>query len=59
MNRCRGVLSITGDIVTMCDGSAKFIKSDIDGTVWSKLITPAGQTLPSQFNQLRLSPGDF
>jgi len=43
----------------MCDGSAKFIKSDIDGTVWSKLITPAGQTLPSQFNQLRLSPGDF
>ena len=48
-----------GVIVTMCDGSAKFIKTDIDGTVWSKLITPAGQTLPSQFNQLPLSPGDF
>ena len=48
-----------GVIVTMCDGSAKFIKTDIAGPVWSKLITPAGQTLPSQFNQLRLSSGDF
>ena len=43
----------------MCDGSVKFIKTDIDGTVWSKLITPAGQTLPSQFNQLPLSSDDF
>ena len=43
----------------MCDGSVRFIKSDIDGTVWSKLITPAGQILPSQFNQLLLRSGDF
>ncbi len=48
-----------GVMVTMCDGSVKFIKTDIDGTVWSKLITPAGQTLPSQFNQLPLSSDDF
>lgn len=48
-----------GVIVTMCDGSAKFIKSNIDGTVWSKLITPAGQTLPTQFNQLPLRSDDF
>ncbi len=48
-----------GVLVTMCDGSSKFIKSDIDGTVWSKLITPAGQTLPSQFNQLPLRSDDY
>jgi hypothetical protein len=36
----------------MCDGSVKFIKTSIDGTAWSKLITPAGETLPAQFNQL-------
>jgi prepilin-type N-terminal cleavage/methylation domain-containing protein len=48
-----------GVVVTMCDGSVKFIKTDINGTVWSKLITPAGQTLPTQFNQLPLSSDDF
>ena len=48
-----------GVIVTMCDGSVKLIKTDIDGTVWSKLITPAGQTLPSQFNQLPLRSDNF
>jgi len=48
-----------GVIVTMCDGSVKLIKTEIDGTVWSKLITPAGQTLPGQFNQLPLRTDDF
>jgi len=37
----------------------KLIKTEIDGTVWSKLITPAGQTLPVQFNQLPLRTDDF
>ena len=41
-----------GVVVLMCDGSARFIKTDVDGTVWSKLITPAGEQLPSTFNQL-------
>jgi prepilin-type N-terminal cleavage/methylation domain-containing protein/prepilin-type processing-associated H-X9-DG protein len=48
-----------GVVVTMCDGSVKFIKTDIDGTVWSKLITPAGENLPAQFNQLPLSTDGF
>jgi hypothetical protein len=43
----------------MCDGSTRFIKTDIDGTVWSKLITPAGQQVPSTFNQLPLSSDSF
>ena len=32
-------------IVGMCDGSVRTINSSIDGTVYSKLITPAGQKL--------------
>jgi type II secretory pathway pseudopilin PulG len=48
-----------GVVVTMCDGSVKFIKTDIDGTVWSKLITPAGENLPAKFNQLPLSADSF
>jgi prepilin-type N-terminal cleavage/methylation domain-containing protein/prepilin-type processing-associated H-X9-DG protein len=34
-----------------CDGSAKFITDSINGTVYSKLITPAGSRLPSVFRQ--------
>jgi prepilin-type N-terminal cleavage/methylation domain-containing protein len=48
-----------GVAVTMCDGSTRFIKSDIDGTVWSKLVTPSGQSLPQQFNQMPLSSSDY
>jgi prepilin-type N-terminal cleavage/methylation domain-containing protein len=33
-------------IVSMCDGSTRIIQEQIDGTVWAKLITPAGQNLP-------------
>jgi prepilin-type processing-associated H-X9-DG protein len=39
----------------MCDGSAKFISSSIDGTVHSKLITPAGSKLSGTVRQLPLS----
>jgi prepilin-type N-terminal cleavage/methylation domain-containing protein len=48
-----------GVVVTMCDGSVKFIKTDIAGTLWSKLFTPAGETLPAQFNQLPLSSDSY
>jgi prepilin-type N-terminal cleavage/methylation domain-containing protein/prepilin-type processing-associated H-X9-DG protein len=41
--------------VVMCDGSSRFIKTDVDGTVWSKLITPSGSQLPSIYNQLPLA----
>ena len=45
--------------VTMADGSVKFIKTDIDGTVWSKLLSPAGQNLPPQFNQLPMTSNSY
>ena len=45
----------SGVNVVMCDGSARFISSTIDGTVWSKLITPAGSRLPPIFKQFPLS----
>jgi prepilin-type N-terminal cleavage/methylation domain-containing protein/prepilin-type processing-associated H-X9-DG protein len=44
-----------GVVVTMCDGSVRFIRGDVAGTVWSKLITPAGQQLPAAFNQMPLA----
>jgi prepilin-type N-terminal cleavage/methylation domain-containing protein len=47
-----------GVVTVMCDGSTRFVKTDVDGTIWSKLITPAGQQLPSSFNQLPLT-SDF
>ena len=31
-----------GVVVCMCDGSARFISSDINGDVWAKLFTPGG-----------------
>ncbi len=41
-----------GVVVLMADGSARFVKTDIEGTVWAKLVTPAGEQLPPLFNQL-------
>jgi prepilin-type N-terminal cleavage/methylation domain-containing protein len=31
-----------GIVVVMCDGSARFISSDINGDVWAKINSPAG-----------------
>jgi prepilin-type processing-associated H-X9-DG protein len=42
-----------------CDGSVRFIDSTIDGTVYAKLLTPAGEQLPSAMRQLPLSQADF
>ena len=36
----------------MCDGSVRTISETLDGTVWSKIITPAGSKLPSLYRQL-------
>jgi prepilin-type N-terminal cleavage/methylation domain-containing protein/prepilin-type processing-associated H-X9-DG protein len=44
----------SGVNVAMCDGSVRFIVETIDGTVWSKLITPAGGRLPAAIRQLPL-----
>ncbi len=35
-----------------CDGSLKFVNDTIDGTVYSKLITPQGSKLPGNIRQL-------
>jgi prepilin-type N-terminal cleavage/methylation domain-containing protein/prepilin-type processing-associated H-X9-DG protein len=37
--------------VVMCDGSVKYINDTIDGTVWAKILSPAGSKLP-QIKQL-------
>jgi prepilin-type N-terminal cleavage/methylation domain-containing protein/prepilin-type processing-associated H-X9-DG protein len=48
-----------GVVVTMCDGSVKFIKDSIDGKVWACLMTPGGQTLPLPFKQQPINSSDF
>jgi prepilin-type N-terminal cleavage/methylation domain-containing protein/prepilin-type processing-associated H-X9-DG protein len=41
--------------VLFCDGSVRFVSDTIDGTVYAKLITPAGSKLPQQYQQLPLA----
>jgi prepilin-type N-terminal cleavage/methylation domain-containing protein len=41
-----------GFVVNMCDGSTKFLRDSIAGSVWAKLVTPAGQSLPFNLKQL-------
>jgi len=48
-----------GFVAGMCDGSVRFITQDVDGTVWAKLVTPNGGTLPSLYRQLPLSSSDI
>lgn len=45
--------------VVMCDGSAKFITDKIDGTVWAKILTPAGSKLPGPYRQLPVDADAF
>jgi prepilin-type N-terminal cleavage/methylation domain-containing protein len=35
-----------GNVTVFCDGATRFISNTIDGTVYSKIITPAGSRLP-------------
>ena len=47
-----------------CDGGVRFISSTIDGTVYAKMITPAGSKLPmftaaAGLKQLPLSQDAF
>jgi prepilin-type N-terminal cleavage/methylation domain-containing protein len=48
-----------GIVVTMCDGSTKFVRDSIDGTVWAKLITPSGATLPGPYKQTPVNSSDI
>jgi prepilin-type N-terminal cleavage/methylation domain-containing protein/prepilin-type processing-associated H-X9-DG protein len=38
-----------------CDGSVHFINSTVDGTVYAKILTPAGSKLPVPYKQLSVS----
>ncbi len=42
-----------------CDGGVRYIKSTIDGIVYSKIITPQGSKLPSYCRQLPVSQDAF
>ncbi len=42
-----------------CDGAVRFITNTIDGTVYSKLITPGGSRLPLYAKQMPLSQDAF
>jgi hypothetical protein len=42
-----------------CDGSLRFINSTIDGTVYSKIITPGGSKLPLWLKQQPVSQDAF
>jgi prepilin-type N-terminal cleavage/methylation domain-containing protein/prepilin-type processing-associated H-X9-DG protein len=42
-----------------CDGSVHFISESIDGTVYSKLITPAGSKLPAIYKQYPLGSDEY
>ncbi len=49
----------SGDNFAFCDGAVRYISSTIDGTVYSKLVTPAGCRLPLPFKQLPLCQDAF
>jgi prepilin-type processing-associated H-X9-DG protein len=45
--------------MVFCDGAVRFITNTIDGTVYSKLITPAGSRLPIYAKQQPVSQDAF
>ncbi|SIO11656.1 prepilin-type N-terminal cleavage/methylation domain-containing protein [Singulisphaera sp. GP187] len=49
----------SGCNMVFCGGEARFISSTIDGTVYAKMITPAGSKLPLGIRQLPLSQDAF
>lgn len=42
-----------------CDGSVRFISNSIDGTVYAKIVTPAGSKLPIPYKQQPVSQDAF
>jgi prepilin-type processing-associated H-X9-DG protein len=45
--------------MVFCDGAVRFITASIDGTVYSKILTPAGSRLPNYARQLPVSQDAF
>jgi prepilin-type N-terminal cleavage/methylation domain-containing protein/prepilin-type processing-associated H-X9-DG protein len=48
-----------GSNMMFCDGAVRFLTNTIDGTVYSKMITPAGSRLPLYAKQMPLSQDAF
>ena len=46
-------------VVGVCDGSSRTINEKLDGSVYAKLITPAGSLLPMKYRQLPLNASDY
>jgi len=49
----------SGSNYAFCDGSVRFINNTIDGTVYAKILTPAGTKLPLPYKQLPVSQDAF
>ncbi len=49
----------TGANFAFCDGAVRFLTNTIDGTVYSKIITPAGSRLQVPYKQLPVSQDSF
>jgi len=45
--------------MAFCDGAVRFIPATIDGTVYAKIITPAGSRLPLYARQFAVSQDSF
>jgi prepilin-type N-terminal cleavage/methylation domain-containing protein/prepilin-type processing-associated H-X9-DG protein len=45
--------------VLFCDGAVRFISDTIDGTVWSKVLTPQGSKLPVIYRQMPVNASDI
>ena len=45
--------------MVFCDGAVRFISATINGTVYSKIITPAGSKLPLYARQLPVEQDAF
>ncbi len=45
--------------VLFCDGSVRLVQQTVDGTVYSKLITPAGSRLSPLYRQMPLGSDEF
>jgi len=45
--------------MVFCDGAVRFINSSINGTVYSKILTPAGGRLPASLKQMPVNTDDF
>jgi prepilin-type processing-associated H-X9-DG protein len=48
-----------GSNFVFCDGATRYIRSTIDGTVYAKILTPAGGQLPAALKQYPVAQEEF